>query len=73
MPHIVVKMYPGRTPEQKSRLVESITQSVMDSVLCDEKSISISIEEINKEDWCEKVYKPEILGRPDILVKKPGY
>ena len=24
-------------------------------------------------DWTEKVYKPEIVAKPDTLYKKPGY
>jgi 4-oxalocrotonate tautomerase len=38
-----------------------------------EDSISVAIEEINPEDWVEKVYKPEILNNPEKLYKKPGY
>ncbi len=38
-----------------------------------EDSISVAIEEINPEDWVEKVYKPEILDNPEKLYKKPGY
>jgi len=25
------------------------------------------------EDWAEKVYKPDILGKPETIYKKPGY
>ncbi len=25
------------------------------------------------EDWAEKVYEPDILGKPETIYKKPGY
>ena len=34
---------------------------------------SVSIENVASSDWAEKVYKPDILARPDTLYKKPGY
>jgi hypothetical protein len=33
----------------------------------------VAIEEIQQEDWAEKVYKPDILNKPEKLYKKPGY
>lgn len=37
------------------------------------RRISVAIEDVAKEDWAEKVYKPDILGKPETLYKKPGY
>ncbi len=73
MPHVIVKMYPGRTPEQKNRLAVAITESVTKIAECEEKSVSVSIEEIDPEVWPEKVYRPEILEKEETLIKKPGY
>ncbi len=73
MPHIIVKMYPGRTGEQKDELVRAITDSVVKIAKCEEKSVSVSIEEISAEDWPEKVYRPEIIEKMETLVKRPGY
>lgn len=73
MPHVVVKMYPGRTQEQKEKLSERITQALIETIGCEEKSISISVEEVKPEDWDRLVYQPEILGKADTLLKKPGY
>jgi 4-oxalocrotonate tautomerase len=72
MPHIHVKIV-GKTEEEKAKLAESITKAVMDSVQANEANISVSIEDVEKSDWVEKVYKPDILGRWDQLYKKPGY
>jgi len=73
MPHVIVKMYPGRTAEQKNRLAEAITESLVKIVECNEKSVSVSIEEIDPEVWPEKVYRPEIIEKEETLIKKPGY
>jgi 4-oxalocrotonate tautomerase len=66
-------MYPGRTAEQKKELASSIVNCITGIAKCEEKSVSIAIEEISPEDWAEKVYKPYILQKEESLVKKPGY
>jgi len=73
MPHVIVKLYPGRTEQQKIRLAEEIVKDVVAIAKCEEKSVSVAIEEISPEDWAEKVYKPDILDNQKNLYKKPGY
>jgi 4-oxalocrotonate tautomerase len=73
MPHVIVKLYPGRTEEQKNLLAEAITKDVMAIAKCEEKSVSVAIEEIDPALWAERVYRPEILDKEDNLYKKPGY
>ncbi|MCB2189440.1 MAG: tautomerase family protein [Deltaproteobacteria bacterium] len=73
MPHVSVKMYPGRTPEQKARLAEAMVRDLVEIVGAAEDSISVTIEDVAPEDWVEKVYKPDILPQGDKLFKKPGY
>ncbi|HNQ17993.1 MAG TPA: tautomerase family protein [Smithellaceae bacterium] len=73
MPHIIVKLYPGRSEQQKIQLTEKIVQDVVATVNCEEKTISVAFEEIKPEDWTEKVYKPDILNNEQKLYKKPGY
>ncbi len=73
MPHIIIKMYPGRTEEQKKKLASSIVECVTTIAKCEAKSVSIAIEEVSPEDWTEKVYRPDILQKEKTLVKKPGY
>jgi 4-oxalocrotonate tautomerase len=73
MPHVVAKLYPGRSELQKTRLPEQIAKDVIAIAKCDEKSVSVAIEEIKPEDWAEKVYRPDILDSPEKLYKKPGY
>ena len=45
----------------------------MNTLSYGEESVSVAIEEIDPKDWTEQVYKPDILGRPDRIYKKPGY
>jgi 4-oxalocrotonate tautomerase len=73
MPHVIVKLHSGRSEQQKARLAEQITKAVVAGVHCAEASVSVSIEDIAPADWVEKVYKPDIVGKPDRLYKKPGY
>jgi 4-oxalocrotonate tautomerase len=73
MPHVIVKMYPWRTEEQKKRLAEEIARDVVEIAKCAEKSVSVAIEEVHPDDWTEKVYKPDILNGAGVLYKEPGY
>jgi len=73
MPHVIVKMHPGRTAEQKNKLAQAIADSIVQIARCEEKSVSVAIEEIAPEDWAETVYRPDIMEKEGTLVKKPGY
>jgi 4-oxalocrotonate tautomerase len=73
MPHVIVKLQSGRSEQQKARIAEQVTKAVMATANCAEQSVSVSIEDVEPSDWTEKVYKPDIAGKPDTLYKKPGY
>jgi len=73
MPHIIVKLYPGRSDDQKKRLANEIVKDVVAIAKCEEKSVSVAFEEIDPADWPEKVYKPDILDKKDSLSIEPGY
>ncbi len=73
MPHVIVKLQSGRSEQQKARIAEEVTKAVMASANCAEQSVSVSVEDVEPGDWTEKVYKPDILGGPGKLYKKPGY
>ena len=36
-------------------------------------AVSVTIEEVEPDDWAEKVYKPDIVNGAGKLYKKPGY
>jgi 4-oxalocrotonate tautomerase len=73
MPHIIVKMYPGRSEQQKARLAEAIVKDVMAITKVGDDAVSVTIEEVKPDDWAEKVYKPDIVNGTGKLYKKPGY
>ena len=73
MPHVIVKLYPGRSEQQKTRLAEEIVKDVVAIAKCEEKSVSVAIVEIKPEAWAEEVYRPDILDNQERLYKKPGY
>ena len=68
MPHVIVKFYPGRSGEQKRQLANEIVKSVVEIAGCEEKSVSIAIEEVEPDDWAEKVYQPDIIGNEEKLI-----
>jgi 4-oxalocrotonate tautomerase len=73
MPHIIVKLYPGRTEDQKKPLADEIVRDVVEIAKCAEKSVSVAIEEVHPDDWTEKVYRPDILDKAHTLYREPGY
>ena len=73
MPHVAIKLFPGKTEEQKTQLTEAIRQSMLSIFKSTDQSISIAFEEVDPKDWLEAVYKPDIESKSDKLYKKPGY
>lgn len=64
MPHISIKMYPGRTEEVKKDLAEKIRDFMVQEMNMDAKYFSVAVEEVEKENWQEEVVdktKPEDL------------
>ena len=73
MPHIIVKLYPGRSEELKKKLADKIAKDIVEIAQCDEKVVSVAFEEIDENDWPERVYKPDIMQKKENLYIEPGY
>jgi 4-oxalocrotonate tautomerase len=73
MPHVIVKLYSGKSEQQKTALAEAVTRAVMDTLKYGEQSVSVGIEDVEPRDWNEQVYRPCILDKPETIYKKPGY
>ncbi len=73
MPHVIVKLWPGRTEARKQELAEAVIKEVMQILDYGEASVSVSFEEIDPARWRDEVYLPDIVGHPNRLYKKPGY
>ena len=73
MPHVIVKLWQGKSEAQKQKLADAITDSVMQILSYGEESVSVSFEEVEAARWRDEVYVPDILGQPEKLYKEPGY
>jgi len=73
MPHVIVKLWPGKSEQQKQKLADGVTEVVMASLGYGEESVSVSLEEVAPRDWTGKAFKPDIINGPGKLYKKPGY
>ena len=49
MPHVSVKLWPGKSEKQKQELAETITKDVMDVLHYGEESVSVALQEVSSE------------------------
>jgi 4-oxalocrotonate tautomerase len=73
MPHVIVKLWPGKSDDQKRRLTETIVRGVTESLDYGEDAVSVAFEEVAPAEWTSRVYGPDILGKWADLSKEPGY
>lgn len=73
MPHVNIKLYPGRSEEVKKELVDKIAKVVSEVAGTSLGSISVAIEEIEKENWMKDVYEKDIIEKRELLYKEPEY
>jgi 4-oxalocrotonate tautomerase len=50
MPHVIVKLWPGKSEQQKKRLAEEITRDVTSILHYGEESVSVAMEEIKPDE-----------------------
>lgn len=72
MPHVVVKLWPGRNDEIKTNLAKKIADVVAEDLNVDIGDVSVAFEEVSKADWGEAVYKREIKDNEAVYLK-PNY
>jgi 4-oxalocrotonate tautomerase len=73
MPHVIVKLWPGKSEQQKQRLAEAITRDITTVLNYGDESVSVAVEEVTAAEWGDKVYRPDIVEKAATLYKKPGY
>ena len=74
MPHVNIKHFPHLlTDQEKQEFAEAITSAVQQSLGVDEGAISIALESVAEEDWSAQVCEPEVVGRSELLIKRPDY
>lgn len=67
MPHIAIKMYPGRDEETKKNLAEKTRNFIMQEMNMEAKYISVSVEEVEKENWEKEVVGQ--IAEKDLYIK----
>ncbi|MBT0669289.1 tautomerase family protein [Novosphingobium profundi] len=73
MPHVIVKVWPGKSDSQKRRLTDAIAASAADILGYGPDSVSIGIEEVPSGEWMTRVYAADIAAKWSSLAKQPGY
>ena len=73
MPHVTIKLWPGRSQEQKRELSDAILRDVTSILGYGDQSVSVGFQEVSPQDWMKDVYDPDIIGNWDGLTKEPGY
>lgn len=73
MPHVIVKLWPGKSDQQKRALSDAITKQVTGILGNGPDSVSVGFEEVSPADWMAQVYQPDIAAKWPDLTKRPGY
>lgn len=68
MPHIDVKMFPGRSEEIKKNLAEKLRETAAKELGVDEAVLSVSVGDVEKENWNKEV--AESVPEEEILAGK---
>lgn len=71
MPHIAIKMYPGRDEATKKRLADAILETASKELARGKEHFSVSIEDVPQDEWKEKVYDKVKTDSNTII--QPGY
>lgn len=73
MPHVSIYSYPEHTSTEKQKLCNRIKTVVVEELHVNESSVSVSFQEVQKEDWKKAVYDQEIYTEKNDLIIKPSY
>ena len=60
MPHVAITMYPGRDRRIKAALAEKVQKCVAEELGVDKKVVSVSIEDVGKQDWDKALEKFQV-------------
>lgn len=67
MPHIAIKMYPGRSEELKKEIAVKTRDFLAREMGMEEKFFSVSVEDIEKDQWQEEVV--DKIAKDDLYVE----
>lgn len=60
MPHVIVKLWPGRNDQQKRVIADRVIQAIVESAGVAPTTVTVGIEEVPRERWQEEVHVPEV-------------
>ena len=72
MPHVIVKLWPGKSERQKQRLADAIARDVMEILHYGEESVSVAMEEIGATEWVAKAFGPTFNPSPIKSTRSPA-
>ncbi len=73
MPHIIVKLRTGYGDAKKARVADALSKAIVTVLDCPDFDVSVGIEDYLPADWSARVYEPDILAKPETIVRRPGY
>ena len=71
MPHIIVKLWPGKSEQQKQRLADAIANDVMEILGYGEESVSVGIEEVAPVTGRKKFSSRTLMGNSTRSTRSP--
>ena len=73
MPHVIIKLLPGRTEEQKLEISKRITDVLVEVAITKPGNVSVAFEDVSGEDWTEQVTIPFLHGKSETICKWPDH
>lgn len=71
MPYIAIKAFP-KDEEVVKDLIEKVNQALIDAVGCPPEVVSISYEEIQPQDWEERIINGEMAANAPFMKIRDG-
>ena len=51
MPVVKIDMWSGRSAEEKEKIIQKVTDAIVESCNCPKEAVTVVIDEIPKENW----------------------
>lgn len=68
MPHVVIKMWPGRTEEQKKACAREVKDAVVRTLGVPANVTSVSVQEIPQSQWNTRVVEGEMKTEGELII-----
>lgn len=69
MPHIIIKVYPGKDKATKEAICKPVGRALSEAMGLPLEHISVSIEEVEPDAWDAQIRKGELVKRAaDIVI-----